>query len=180
MRIIEEILPGCFVLEPEIKFDERGFFVKTFNAEIFKNFGIHFEVKEEFFSESKSRVIRGMHFQLPPHAHKKLVYCLTGSAIDVLLDLRRGQNYGAVKSVEISSDNKRIVYIPEGVAHGFKALSESTTMVYKTSVIYTQSADVGIKWDSFGFNWGNDEPLISERDKSHILFSQFESPFGYR
>lgn len=159
-------------------YDQRGMFVKTFNVEIFKSLGIFFDIQEEFFSESKLGVIRGMHFQLPPHQHKKLVYCQAGAVLDVLLDLRKGSNYGAAKSFEISAENKNIIYIPEGVAHGFKSLSANATMIYKTSTIHIPSADFGIKWDSFGFNWGNGNFTISERDQRHVSFGEFHSPFG--
>lgn len=139
--------------------------------------GVNLKIREEFYSLSKKGVIRGMHFQLPPYEHDKLVYCSHGLVCDVLLDLRSGSSYGQVASVELSGENAHLVFIPKGIAHGFIALTNEALMIYKTSTVYTPKADFGIRWDSFGFDWGIVHPVISDRDQQHPLFSEFNTPF---
>ena len=177
MKLIGELLPGCFLLQP-IKFeDQRGCFVKTYHEDIFSTLGFKLEIREEFYSVSKKNVVRGMHFQLPPNAHDKLVYCTRGAVKDVLLDLRRGEGYGNVATTELSGDNGHILFIPKGIAHGFLAKIDDTLMVYKTSVTHVPESDCGISWDGFKFNWGVDNPIISSRDMRHIALDNFVSPF---
>ena len=139
--------------------------------------GITLDMQEEFYSVSHKNVIRGMHFQLPPHDHDKLVYCTRGAVLDVLLDLRAGLNYGQVASAEISGDNQHLIFIPKGIAHGFMALEDETLMLYKTSTVHAPEADCGIRWDSFGFDWPSRQPVISARDQQHMAFSEFANPF---
>jgi dTDP-4-dehydrorhamnose 3,5-epimerase/CDP-3, 6-dideoxy-D-glycero-D-glycero-4-hexulose-5-epimerase len=177
MKLIGELLPGCFLLQPMKFEDQRGFFVKTYHEERFLNLGFKLDICEEFYSVSKKNVVRGMHFQLPPHAHDKLVYCTRGAVKDVLLDLRPGEGYGNVVTTELSGDNGHILFIPKGIAHGFLAKTDDTLMIYKTSVAHVPESDYGIFWDSFEFNWGVDNPIVSSRDLQHITFNDFVSPF---
>ena len=132
---------------------------------------------ECFFSINKKDVIRGMHFQLPPDDHSKLVYATQGRILDIILDIRKGSpTYGMFASIEISSDNNKAIYMPKGVAHGFCCLTDAT-MVYLTSTMHSPSSDSGIKWDSFGMSWPVTDPIISERDQSFNSFSDINSPF---
>lgn len=121
-----------------------------------------------------------MHFQVPPHAHQKLVYCVQGHVLDVVLDLRReSKTYGSSASFELSSLNHQIAYIPSGFAHGFLSLEEDTCMIYKTDCVYSADHDAGIAWDSFGFDWPSiDSLVVSERDSKHPEFQDFNSPFS--
>ena len=151
--------------------------MKTYHEGLFLALGVNLDIREEFFSLSHENVVRGMHFQLPPHEHDKLVYCTHGVVMDVLLDLRKGPGYGKVAFTELSAENGHIVFIPKGVAHGFAALSDETLMLYKTSTVHAPEADCGIRWDSFGFDWGITGPIISARDQQHSLFGDFVSPF---
>ena len=122
-------------------------------------------VKEEFFSTSAAAVLRGMHFQMPPHAHQKIVYCLTGRVLDVVLDLRKSSpTFGKSASFELSARNRHIVHIPEGFAHGFLSQDDSSCLIYKTDAVYSSDCDTGILLSSFGFNWNVMDPIISERD----------------
>jgi dTDP-4-dehydrorhamnose 3,5-epimerase len=114
---------------------------------------------------------------LPPHEHEKHVYCPHGVVMDVLLDLRNGSSYGKVASAELSEGNGHIVFIPKGIAHGFLALTNEAIMLYKTSTVHAPQADCGIQWDSFGFDWGQSDPIVSTRDQQHISFANFKSPF---
>ena len=177
MKILEELLPGCFLLEPTRINDLRGRFVKTYHEDFFKTLGINLVIREEFYSISKKNVVRGMHFQMPPNDQEKLVYCTSGEVVDVLLDLRQGNSYGSVASTNLSIFNSRIIYIPKGIAHGFKALEDETVMIYKTSTVHAPESDVGIGWDSFGFDWSVNDPIISGRDQAHLDFNKFISNF---
>jgi len=177
MKILKELLPGCFLLQPMHFEDLRGSFVKTYHDETCKALGVNLEIREEFYSISRKNVIRGMHFQLPPHDHEKLVYCTRGAVLDVLLDLRNRVGYGRVASAELSGENNHLVFIPKGIAHGFAALTDEALMLYKTSTTHAPEVDCGIRWDSFGFDWNIAEPLMSTRDRQHITFADFESPF---
>ena len=177
MEILKELLPGCFLLQPNRFEDSRGSFVKTYHEGLCKTLGVNLEIREEFYSVSRKNVIRGMHFQLPPHEHDKLVYCTRGAVMDVLLDLRKGPGYGKVVSAELSGENAHLVFIPKGIAHGFAALTDEALMLYKTSTVHAPESDCGIRWDSFGFDWGIAEPIISTRDQQHSVLADFVSPF---
>jgi dTDP-4-dehydrorhamnose 3,5-epimerase len=158
--------------------DERGSFVKTVHKNTFESLGLSFDVAEEFYSISNRSVIRGMHFQKPPKAHAKLVYCPFGAVLDVLLDLRKtSATFGMVHSEELSDENCRGLFIPKGFAHGFKVITHKAIMVYKTDVVYSPECDLGIHWSSFGFQWGEVNPIISVRDRSFPALSDFVSPF---
>jgi len=173
MKIIEELLPGCLLMEPQIFTDHRGEFVKTFHDDTMHSLGVDFNLHEEFYSVSHKNVLRGMHFQAEPHAHAKIVYCLNGSVLDVLVDLREGTHYGCAQSTILSGNNKRVLFIPPGIAHGFLALEDQSMMMYKTDLHHVPSADSGIRWDSFGFDWGIQLPILSERDKQHPTLSEY-------
>lgn len=177
MEILNELLSGCFLLHPKRFEDQRGSFVKTYHEGLCQALGVNLDVREEFYSVSHKNVLRGMHFQLPPHAHDKLVYCTHGVVLDVLLDLRKGPDYGKVASAELSGENAHLVFIPKGVAHGFVALADKALMLYKTSTVHAPESDCGIRWDSFDFNWGVVEPIMSVRDQQHSVLADFVSPF---
>lgn len=178
MDVVQELLPGCLLLQPQVMEDLRGCFVKTYHASQCAALGVAIELREEFYSISHCGVLRGMHFQLPPHAHDKLVLCLSGRVRDVLLDLRRGPGYGRIASVELSGTNRSLIFIPKGVAHGFVACEDNSLMLYKTSAEYAPASDCGIRWNSFGFDWGLVRaPCLSERDQRHGALQDFDSPF---
>ncbi len=177
MVLVDTPLPDCFVFRPTIHEDTRGLFVKTLNRSIFDSVGHNFECKEEFFSISSRNVIRGMHFQVPPYEHNKLIYCIRGAVSDVLLDLRPGSSYGNVATISLSDIDRNVLFVAKGVAHGFLAHTDETIMVYKTDIEYKADYDCGIHWNSFGHNWSVEEPIISLRDQSHQFFIDFRSPF---
>lgn len=177
MNIVNEILPGAYLISLTQSQDYRGEFIKTFQTSFFEKNQIDFELKEEFFSISRKNVIRGMHYQAPPHDHAKIVYCIAGAIQDVILDLRVGSSYGKHATVRLDSNEKNILYIPKGMAHGFCSLDENSIVVYKTNSEYAESHDFGIFWNSFGYDWKVSNPLLSKRDEAHIPFNEFESPF---
>ena len=169
---------GLWHLTPRCVEDARGVFVKTFHRPAFLDLGIPFEPKEEFFSISAKDVVRGMHFQMPPAATAKLVYCITGSALDVVLDLRRkSPTLGLSYDLRLSAANRSMLFIPTGFAHGFLALEDNTTMIYMTDFVHVPARDTGIAWDSFGFDWPVRRPILSDRDQRFPRWSEFHSPF---
>lgn len=177
-EVVSEPLPGVKILAPKRVADARGEFVKTMHEGALATLGIQFIVREEFFSVSSRGVLRGMHFQSPPHDHQKIVYCPNGRVLDVLLDLRKASGgYGRCASFELSQANRHLVYIPKGIAHGFLTLEDDSLMLYKTDTVHQPSYDTGIRWDSFGFAWPVEAPIISPRDQKHPPFPEFVSPF---
>ena len=174
----ETAISGCFELQPIVRSDSRGRFVKTFHAGYFSSNSLETEWKEQYYSLSGEGVLRGMHFQRPPHAHSKLVYCTSGTILDVVVDLRNGSStYGDHISVEISSGTANALYVPEGLAHGFYALSEAT-VVYNVSTVYSPDSDDGVLWSSIGMDWPVTEPDLSERDTKFLALADFNSPFS--
>jgi len=171
-------IDGFYEIIPKISEDIRGIFVKTYQETNFLSIGLGVQWKEQYYSISKKGVLRGLHFQIPPHAHQKLVYCLIGEVIDVAVDLRKNSpTYGQHEFVRLSAEKRNGVFIDVGLAHGFYTTSESAMLLYNVSTIYEPSLDTGIRWDSVGINWGNINPIISVRDSSFIEFNQFSSPF---
>lgn len=147
--------------------DERGDFVKTFHEERFKAAGLEYAFKENFYSVSKKGVLRGMHFQIPPHDHAKLVYVPYGEILDVVVDIRsESPNYGKFFSLTLSADNAKSIYIGKGFAHGFLTISKTAIVSYSTTTVHSPKHDSGIKWNSFKMNWPEIDKIISKRDSS--------------
>lgn len=168
------------MLSPKLLDDVRGRFIKTFHTGMFEELGLPIQWQEEFYSISKKGVVRGMHYQSPPEDQYKMVYCLSGKILDVILDLRVGSpTYGSHASIEISADNGDILIIPPGFAHGFCALSDKVIMQYKVSSVYSPEHDTGVLWNSFGCSWPYDLPIISDRDTKFPPLSSINSPFKY-
>ena len=178
MLISELDISGCFLIESKTFKDHRGSFLKTYHRDMYGELGIDFEFAEEFYSTSHRNVVRGMHFQTPPADHEKIVYCPVGAVCDVFLDIRKNsKTYGIFKKIELNADNGRILFLPKGIAHGFLSLVDNSLMVYKTSTVHSPANDAGIRWDSFGCDWGVEQPLLSARDEGFVCFSEFKTPF---
>lgn len=176
MKLIETEFEGVFIIENFHSCDERGSFTKTYHNEFFERNGFCTDFKESYYSISKKNVIRGMHFQLPPYDHEKLVYVAKGEVIDVILDMRkRSKTYGKTISIVLNDSNQRSVYITKGLAHGFKSMVDNTIMIYYVSTVYNNEADFGVRFDSIDFNWDADMPIISKRDKSLTTFEDFKN-----
>jgi dTDP-4-dehydrorhamnose 3,5-epimerase len=121
-----------------------------------------------------------MHFQVPPHDHVKVVYCVQGQVFDVLVDLRLGSpTYGQSTSVILDAEKGNYLYIPNGLAHGFCTVSETATLVYKVTTVHVPGSDSGIAWNSLGVEWPVNHPILSERDRSFVALRHFQSPFVY-
>jgi len=171
-------LAGCFELQSEIFKDARGRFVKVFHEQAFAAQGLETIFAEEYYSVSHKNVVRGLHFQLPPMDHVKMVYCVEGKVMDAVVDLRvDSPTYGQHALFELSAEKANSIYIPKGMAHGFCARSEHAIMVYKVSTIYSPAHDAGVLWNSVGIPWPLEQPCISDRDKSFPSLADFASPF---
>jgi dTDP-4-dehydrorhamnose 3,5-epimerase len=168
MTIRSTKIVGCYELTPPIFQDQRGCFVKTFHADIFRQYYLETRFTEEYYSVSTRHVLRGLHFQTPPADPIKIVYCVTGQILDAIVDLRVG-----------SSTYGQLIYMVPGLAHGFYVLSESATVVYKASKVYSRDHDIGIHWDSVGIPWQCTDPIVSQRDTDLPTFADFRSPFIY-
>jgi dTDP-4-dehydrorhamnose 3,5-epimerase len=171
-------IQGVKTVTPIVREDSRGIFVKTFHAEFFAQHGLAADFREQYYSFSKKGVLRGMHFQLPPHDHDKLVTCIEGEILDAVLDLRKGSpTYGQSALFALSGKTAGQLYIPKGLAHGFYVTSESATVLYNVTTVYAPQHDTGLRWDSAGIAWPDKNPLVSDRDAALPPFSAFESSF---
>ena len=180
MDVQETAIPGCVKITPTRQTDARGSFVKTFHADTFAAQGLETGFREEFVSTSVRGVLRGMHFQVPPAHHAKLVTCLAGKILDVALDLRRGSpTYGEHLRIELDAATPSSLYLAPGLAHGFLTLSDQAMVSYLVSTVHSPDHDTGVRWDSFACPWPVDEPLLSERDAAHPPFERFDSPFRF-
>ncbi|KTT19290.1 dTDP-4-dehydrorhamnose 3,5-epimerase family protein [Pseudacidovorax intermedius] len=171
-------IEGCFEVLYKQHADSRGFFMKTSHTPSFAELGINETWTEEYFSSSIKGVIRGMHFQTPPFEHAKIVTCLTGRILDVVLDLRSASpSFGEYTTFELSKDIPSAVFIPRGCAHGFLSLADESLMFYKVTSVHAPTHDAGVLWNSFGFKWPVENPILSERDSRFARFEDFTSPF---
>ena len=181
---IETGIEDLYILEPTIFGDERGFFLETYNKKEFEEIGIFEEFVQDNHSKSKKGVLRGLHFQTK-HSQGKLVRVIKGSVYDVAIDIRKGSpTYGKWYGIELSAENKKMFFIPKGFAHGFLVLSDTATFVYKCTDFYNHNAESGILWNdpTLNINWpikDINEIILSDKDKLHSTFKEFNSPFKY-
>ncbi len=174
-------LTDCYEIIPDIFRDERGRLIKTFHRERFESFQLQSDFAEQYYSFSQKRVLRGLHFQIPPYQHVKLVYCIFGRVLDAVVDLRVGSpSYGQFELFDLSAEKGNMVYIPAGMAHGFYVASESAVVVNNASTVYSPEHDAGIRWDSVGIPWEDQHPVVSQKDRSLVPFPLFSSPFVYQ
>ena len=177
MRIEKKKLEGVFEIQLEPREDGRGFFMRVYDDEVFKKHGIHINWVQENHSLSVDKgIIRGMHFQFPPHSETKLVRTVAGKIYDVFIDLRKGSpTFGQWDSIILSADNKKMIYIPRGFAHGFCTLSKNCEVIYKVDNYYTPDSEGTIKWNDsgLGIDWPIDNPILSEKDSNASSFEDF-------
>lgn len=178
MKKNETTISGCFELQPNVFKDDRGRLVKTFHEDSFLSLGLETNFTEEYYSVSKSQVLRGLHFQLPPHDHVKCVTCLSGKIFDVVVDLRKDSpTYKQYFSIELDAEKGNMLYVPKGLAHGFYILSDEAIFLNRTTTVYNPESDAGIKWNSCGIKWPNMSPVLSEKDEQMMGLDEFKSPF---
>jgi dTDP-4-dehydrorhamnose 3,5-epimerase len=170
-------IAGVRLIRAEPKSDRRGRLVKTLARDVYAAHGLPTDFAEQYFSVSAHNVLRGLHFQMPPHDHVKLVTCIDGAILDVVVDLRAGKGYGACACFDLDGTRGDSVFVPSGCAHGFYVRSPSATVLYNVTSLYAESHDKGIRWDSVGVPWPSSAPIVSERDAAFPTLAEFESPF---
>lgn len=178
MQAIPTAIPDLLILEPKVFGDERGFFYESFNQRRFNELtGLDVAFVQDNHSKSGRNVLRGLHFQLPPHAQGKLVRVTQGSVFDVAVDIRPdSKSFGKHVVVELSAENKRQFWIPPGFAHGFLVLSETAEFLYKTTDYYAPSSEHCICWNdqSLGISWpASSSPMLSAKDSSGMSLENY-------
>jgi len=177
-QVRETPLAGCLELTPFRQTDARGQFLKLYHEPSFRALGLAVDWAEDFSSVSRQGVIRGMHFQTPPFDQVKLVTCLAGRVLDVVLDLREASpTYGQCTALELSAQAGNALYIPSGFAHGFLALEEDALVHYKVTRPHAPDHDCGILASSIPFAWPVAEPILSDRDRTFPGLDGFVTPF---
>jgi len=181
VNIISTKIEGVYLIKPKIFNDDRGSFFESFNMKVFQketNQKINFVQDNQ--SVSSKNILRGLHFQKPPHAQAKLVRVIKGSVLDVVVDLRKkSKTYGKYILEELSEYNNHQLFLPKGMAHGFLTLEDNTIFTYKCSEFYCKDAEDSIIWNdnSIGIKWPGSKPLLSKKDQNAKKFSSFVSPF---
>lgn len=182
MEIKERKLKGTFEVTLTPILDNRGFFMRTFDDSIFKDNGLERKWIQENHSRSEEKgIIRGLHFQLPPFTETKLVRCIKGAVLDVFVDLRKdSKTFGQWDSLELSEENKKMIFIPRGFAHGFCTLTEISEVLYKVDNFYSPKSERGLLWNdnNIAIQWPTNSPILSEKDKKNMTLQEFI--FNYR
>ncbi|EET5419742.1 dTDP-4-dehydrorhamnose 3,5-epimerase, partial [Escherichia coli] len=168
MNVIKTEIPDVLIFEPKVFGDERGFFFESFNQKVFEEaVGRKVEFVQDNHSKSSKGVLRGLHYQLEPYAQGKLVRCVVGEVFDVAVDIRKSSStFGKWVGVNLSAENKRQLWIPEGFAHGFITLSNIAEFIYKTTQFYNPSFERVIAWDDpvLNINWNIKQlPIVSKK-----------------
>ena len=181
MVFIETKLAGAYIIDLERREDSRGFFARAFCQKEFEAHGLKPIIAQANLAHNiKKGTLRGMHFQLPPADHAKLVYCISGAIFDMALDLRVGSpTYGEHEAYELSAEYNNAAYLPRGIAHGFFVRSAPAVVVYQVTSEHSPTHDTGIRWDSFSAKWPQSAPVVSRRDEGLTPFQQFNSPFQF-
>ena len=184
MEVIKTSIEGVVIIEPRIFKDDRGYFFESFSQQEFEEKVGKVQFVQDNESMSSYGVMRGLHFQRPPYTQSKLVRCVKGGVLDIAVDIRKGSpTYGQHVAVELSEDNHRQFFIPQGFAHGFAVLSGTAVFQYKCDNFYHPEADGGISIldESLGLDWRipTEKAILSEKDTKHPLLKEFETPFVY-
>ncbi len=183
MKIIETHIPGLIEIEPNIFGDERGYFYESYNKDAFVKAGITAEFVQDNQSLSSKGVLRGLHFQNPPHAQGKLVRVIHGSVLDVAVDIRVGSpTYGKHHKVILSGENKKMFWVPPGFAHGFLTLEDDTIFAYKCTGMYNKESEGSINWNdpTLKIDWNVENPSVSGKDKEAPGFMELKSNFHFK
>ena len=182
MKVTATVLPDVLLIEPARFGDNRGFFSESWNKERMAEHGISVDFVQDNHSLSSAvGTVRGLHFQAPPNAQAKLVRCGRGVLFDVAVDIRKGSpTYGQWVGEELSFENGKQLFIPEGFAHGFITRTPDTEIIYKCNAYYAPESDGAILWNSCGIDWGfNGTPELSAKDANAPSFTSFDSPFTW-
>ncbi|TAE56666.1 MAG: dTDP-4-dehydrorhamnose 3,5-epimerase [Bacteroidetes bacterium] len=180
-RRYETALPGVWIIEADVFGDPRGYFTELYNQQEFEKIGLgHLRFVQDNLSFSTYGTLRGLHYQRPPFSQGKLISPLRGKVLDVALDLRKDSPaYGQHLAVELTAGEGKMLYVPEGLAHGFQVLSEDCIFFYKCTGYYHKASDAGIAWDdpALAIPWREIPPVLSDKDLHHPLLSDLDSPF---
>jgi dTDP-4-dehydrorhamnose 3,5-epimerase len=180
MEIIQTPIEGLLIIQPKVFSDGRGYFYESWNRESFRRAGITEDFVQDNQSLSQRGVLRGLHFQNPPYAQAKLVRVITGSVLDVAVDIRKDSpTYGQHFTLELNAENKTMFYIPAGFAHGFLTLQDDTIFAYKCSNYYNKASEDTLLWNDpdLGIDWGISEPVLSEKDMQGKAFKGYSGMF---
>ena len=180
MKVNETGFRGLYLIEPDVFADARGYFFESWNKERFIRHGLELDFVQDNESMSGANVLRGLHFQFPPWEQGKLVRIIRGSALDVVVDLRKSEStFGKNYKVVLSAEEKNLLWIPPGFAHGFLTLEDNTIFSYKCTQLYNRESEMALAWNDpdLAIDWGISDPIVSEKDKSAGLFRNFNSPF---
>ena len=180
MEIIETNIKGLLIIKPKVFADVRGYFFESYNEGVFKQNGLTPHFVQDNQSLSNAGVLRGLHFQAPPHAQGKLVRVITGAVLDVAVDIRKNSpTYGQHIAIELTEENKTMFYIPTGFAHGFLTLRDNTIFSYKCTDLYHKASEGTVLWNDadLNINWNIAKPILSEKDLTGTKFKEFNSPF---
>lgn len=178
MELITTPFEGLFILKTTCFEDSRGGFQKLFNRNFFMENKLECDFDEIYYSINKKGVIRGMHFQTPPHEHVKLVYVSRGHILDAVVDIRKNSStYGKHFTIDLNADDGKYLYIPKGFAHGFASLEDGSVVNYAQTSCYSPDNDCGIRYDGCNIRWPFDNPIVSARDLTFKPIYDFNSPF---
>ncbi len=174
MKINKTKIDGLYLIDGFRFKDIRGDLIKPFNYGSYDTLKVNLNFKETWFTRSKKGVIRGMHLQIGEMESEKLVSIINGNILDVVLDLRKDSiTYGEYFEIELNDIEPKSLYIPKGCAHGYKALENNTITIYMSTKVYSAPHDLGVKWNSFGYNWKIENPIISDKDQNLIDFKNY-------
>lgn len=181
MEFIKTDINDLLLIKPKVFGDNRGFFLESYSERYFAEAGIDITFRQDNHSKSEKKgVVRGLHFQLPPHTQTKLVRVTKGAVYDVVVDLRKNSpTYGKWQGFELTAENFMMLLIPHGFAHGFCTLEDNTEFLYKNDNFYAPDFESAIRWDDpiLNIDWPVDNAILSEKDSVAPLFREFESPF---
>lgn len=188
MNVVETKIPGVLIIDPDVHGDHRGYFMETYSKQKYQEIGIDVEFVQDNMSFSAQKgTLRGLHWQNAPMAQSKLVSCTKGTVIDVAVDIRKGSpTYKQWVSVELSAENKKQFFIPQGFAHGFLTLTDNVEFRYKVDNFYSKEHDRGIRYDdpSINVDWGTllngIEPVLSDKDKFGPELDESDCNFNYK
>ncbi len=177
-------IPGLLIFEPKIFEDSRGYFFEAYNEQVFHDEGVDLRFVQDNQSKSSYGVIRGLHYQLNPHAQFKLVRVLEGAILDVAVDIRKDSpTFGKHFSLELSAENKKQLLVPAGFAHGFSVLTETAVVFYKCDTLYNKESEAGIRYNdaSLGIDWKipAGKEIVSEKDVQQSLFKNCRNNFEF-
>lgn len=180
MKLITTDIEDLLIIEPTVFGDDRGYFYESFRADVLKSAGVELDFIQDNQSYSHKGILRGLHFQKDPYAQGKLVRVLQGAVLDVAVDIRKkSKTYGQHMAIRLDAENKRMLYVPPGFAHGFLTLEDDTLFLYKCTNYYNKESEGSIRWNSPELNiqWDIEDPKLSEKDLEAPLFADFVSPF---